>query len=98
MPGAPRQGTGVARPPWQARGMPGAHRQGSGLAVLMVLGSCTSPQVGAACAPQLFPRIGSHGATPLRPAVAAAVLVVAPRPAVHRWTRRQWGAVAAFGL
>jgi inner membrane transporter RhtA len=78
--------------------MPGAHRQGSGLAVLMVLGSCTSLQVGAACAAQLFPRIGSNGATLLRLAVAAAVLVVATRPAVHRWTRRQWGAVAAFGL
>jgi inner membrane transporter RhtA len=64
----------------------------------MVLGSCTSLQVGAACAAQLFPRIGSNGATLLRLAVAAVVLVVATRPAVRRWSRRQWGAVVVFGL
>jgi inner membrane transporter RhtA len=64
----------------------------------MVLGSCTSLQVGAACAAQLFPRIGSNGATLLRLSVAAVVLVVAARPAVRRWTRRQWAAVAVFGL
>jgi inner membrane transporter RhtA len=64
----------------------------------MVLGSCTSLQVGAACAAQLFPRIGSNGATLLRLTVAAAVLVAASRPAAHRWSRRQWGAVAVFGL
>jgi inner membrane transporter RhtA len=78
--------------------VPGSARQGSGLAVLMVLGSCTSLQVGAACAAQLFPRIGSNGATLLRLAVAAVVLLVATRPAVHRWNRRQWTAVAVFGL
>src|SRR3954462_9727416 len=98
MPGAPRQGTGVARPPWQARGMPGAHRQGSGLAVLMVLGSCTSLQVGAACAARLFPVIGSAGATFLRLAVAAILVLLAPRPRLHRWTAGQWRSVALFGL
>jgi inner membrane transporter RhtA len=64
----------------------------------MVLGSCTSLQVGAACAAQLFPRIGSNGATFLRLTVAAVVLVAAARPALHRWTRRQWGSVVLFGL
>jgi inner membrane transporter RhtA len=64
----------------------------------MVLGSCTSLQVGAACAAQLFPRIGSTGATFLRLLIAAAILLAATRPAVHRWTRRQWGAVAVFGV
>lgn len=64
----------------------------------MVLGSCTSVQVGAACAARLFPFIGSLSATFLRLFVAAVVLLVATRPAVHRWNRRQWGASAVFGL
>jgi inner membrane transporter RhtA len=71
---------------------------GSGPAVLMVLGSCISLQVGAAGAAQLFPTMGSAGVTFLRLLVAAVVLVVATRPHLHRWSRRQWTAVLAFGL
>jgi inner membrane transporter RhtA len=70
----------------------------SGLAVLMVLGSCTSLQIGAACAARLFPHTGSNGATFLRLLIAAVLLLAASRPALHRWHRRQWGAVALFGL
>lgn len=73
-------------------------RSGSGLAVLMVLGSCTSLQIGAAFAAQLFPHTGANGATFLRLLIAAVVLLAASRPALHRWHRRQWGAVAVFGL
>jgi inner membrane transporter RhtA len=76
----------------------GTRRKGSGVAVLMVLGSCTSLQVGAACAAQLFPRTGSTGATFLRLLVAAVVLLAVTRPALHRWRRGQWGAVVLFGL
>jgi inner membrane transporter RhtA len=64
----------------------------------MVLGSCVSLQVGAASAAQLFPAMGSAGVTLLRLLVAAVVLLGATRPHVHRWTRRQWTAVVAFGL
>ncbi|MGY1698138.1 EamA family transporter [Geodermatophilus sp. SYSU D00766] len=71
---------------------------GSGPAVLMVLGSCISLQVGAASAAQLFPTMGSAGVTLLRLLVAAAVLLIATRPHLHRWSRRQWTAVIAFGL
>ena len=77
---------------------PDPDRRGGGLAVLMVLGSCTSLQVGAACAAQLFPRIGSLSATFLRLLVAAVVLIAAARPALRSWTRPQWGVVALFGL
>ena len=77
---------------------PGTRRRGSGLAVLMVLGSCTSLQIGAACAAQLFPRTGSSGATFLRLLVAAVLLLPLTRPALHRWGRGQWGAVVLFGL
>ena len=73
-------------------------RGDSALAVLMVLGSCTSLQVGAACAAQLVPHIGSLAATFLRLFVAAVLLLAATRPAVHRWRRRQWGVVVLFGL
>jgi inner membrane transporter RhtA len=64
----------------------------------MVLGSCVSLQVGAACAARLFPAMGSAGVTLLRLLVAAVVLLVAVRPRAHRWTGRQWTAVVAFGL
>ncbi len=78
---------------------PGSGRNArSGPAVLMVLGSCVSLQVGAACAARLFPAMGSAGVTLLRLLVAAVILLVAIRPQAHRWTRRQWAAVVAFGL
>lgn len=73
-------------------------QRGSGAAVLMVLGSCTSLQVGAACAARLFPVIGSAAATFLRLAVAAVVVLVVARPRLHRWTSGQWRSVALFGL
>lgn len=72
--------------------------QGRGPAVLMVLGSCSSLQVGAACAARLFPTTGSTGATVLRLLLAAVVLLALTRPRLHRWSRRQWLAVVAFGL
>ena len=71
---------------------------GSAPAVLMVLGSCVSLQVGAASAAQLFPTMGSAGVTLLRLLIAAAVLLTVTRPHLHRWTRQQWTTVVAFGL
>jgi inner membrane transporter RhtA len=64
----------------------------------MVLGSCTSLQVGAACAARLFPVIGSTAATFLRLAVAALVVLAATRPRVRGWSARQWRSVVLFGL
>ena len=78
---------------------PGEPRRGrSGPAVLMVLGSCTSLQIGAALATRLFPVAGALGATFLRLSLAAVAMLVATRPAVRRWDRRQWRAVVLFGL
>ncbi|WP_369069581.1 EamA family transporter [Kineococcus terrestris] len=68
-----------------------------GPAVLLVLGSCLSLQVGAAAASHLFPTAGSTGATALRLGVAALVLVALARPRLRTWTRAQWRAVAALG-
>jgi inner membrane transporter RhtA len=64
----------------------------------MVLGSCTSVQVGAALAMHLFPATGASGATLLRIGLAAGVLLVATRPGIRTWTRAQWRAVILFGL
>jgi inner membrane transporter RhtA len=66
-------------------------------AVALVLGSCVSLQVGAACAARLFPAAGSTGTTLLRLGLAAALLLVAIRPRAHRWAAGQWRAVLAFG-
>ncbi|MEU7901878.1 EamA family transporter [Actinoplanes sp. NPDC049118] len=66
-------------------------------AVLMVLGSCASLQIGAALAAHLFPATGSAGATLLRLALAAAVLLVLARPAVRAWRRDQWREVLLLG-
>ena len=73
-------------------------RGGSGAAVLMVLGSCTSLQLGAACAARLFPVIGSSAATFVRLALAAVVVLLATRPRLLAWTAGQWRSVALFGL
>ncbi len=69
----------------------------TGPAVLMILGSCVSLQFGAALAVQMFDGVGPLGATTLRLAIAAVILLVVIRPDVRRWTRRQWVAVVAFG-
>jgi inner membrane transporter RhtA len=64
----------------------------------MVLGSCTSLQVGAALATHLFPATGASGATLLRLGLAAGALLVATRPGIRTWTKAQWRAVILFGL
>jgi len=74
------------------------HGHGHGPATLMVLGSCTSLQVGAALATHLFPAAGASGATLLRLGLAAAALLAATRPDIRSWTRSQWRAVILFGL
>jgi inner membrane transporter RhtA len=73
--------------------MPSTHRP----AVLMVLGSCCSLQVGAALAARLFPATGSAGATLLRLGLAAVVLLIVARPAVRAWRNDQWRAVLLLG-
>ncbi|GAA4971200.1 EamA family transporter [Kineococcus glutinatus] len=64
----------------------------------MVLASCASVQVGAAFAAQLFGAVGPAGATALRLATAAALLLGWVRPRVRTWTRAQVLPVVAFGV
>jgi inner membrane transporter RhtA len=68
------------------------------IAALLVLGSATSLQAGAAFAIRLFPATGAPGATLLRLGLAAAVLLVLARPRVRGWRSSQWRAVALYGI
>ena len=77
--------------PMKRRALPGP-------AILLVLGSCSSLQAGAALAMRLFPVLGAPGATLLRVGVAAIVLLVVTRPRVGGWRRRQWQAVLLYGV
>ena len=69
-----------------------------GTAVLLVLGSCTSFQFGAALATHLFPVTGAPGATLLRLGLAAVVLLAVTRPDVRGWRRSQWRPVLLYGV
>ncbi|MCT2177403.1 DMT family transporter [Brachybacterium muris] len=97
---APINGAGgaaaVGSGPSGAPGIP-AHRPGA-MPVLMILASCMCLQFGAALAVQLFPAIGAWGTTSLRLGIAAVVLLAITRPKLHRFTGRQWVAVAVFGV
>ena len=78
-----------------------ANRGASGrrqTAVLLVLGSCTSFQFGAALATRLFPVTGAVGATLLRLGLAAIVLLAITRPRVRGWSRAQWRSVVLYGV
>jgi inner membrane transporter RhtA len=57
-----------------------------------------SVQSGAALATRLFASVGPTGAVTLRLVLGAVVLVALARPAVWRWQRGDWVAVAGFGV
>ncbi len=89
----------VAAPRPGPRRMPGIPAlPDRGVAVLMVLGSCSSFQVGAAFATRLFPTTGSSGATLLRIGFAACLMLALARPNVRAWSPEQWKAVVLLGL
>ena len=68
------------------------------MAIVLVLGSCSSLQVGAAAAMRLFPVAGAPGVTLLRLTLAAAALLAVTRPRVRGWRRPQWRSVLLYGL
>ena len=55
-------------------------------AVLCVIGSCISLQLGASLAIQLFPIGGPWGTASLRLLFAAVILLAIARPRVHTWS------------
>ncbi|HYH79190.1 MAG TPA: DMT family transporter [Longimicrobium sp.] len=57
-----------------------------------------SVQAGAAIAKGLFPLLGAPGTTAVRTVLAAAMLLLAFRPRVGRFTAAQWRAVVPYGV
>lgn len=66
--------------------------------VVMVLGSMTSLQFGAAIATHLFDDIGAAGASALRLGLSALVLLAWARPSVRAWSTHQRRSVVLLGL
>ncbi|MDO4928843.1 MAG: EamA family transporter [Corynebacterium sp.] len=64
--------------------------------VLLIIGSCTSLQFGAAFAVQLFPLIGSGTTSMLRLLLAGLLIMAASRP-TFRYNAEQWRALVLFG-
>ena len=70
----------------------------SPLAALLIVGSCTSLQLGAALATPLLAGAGPGATTMMRLLLAGLILLVFCRPRVRRWNRAQWKAALLFGL
>ena len=70
----------------------------TGQAVLTMLATGTSSQVGAALGANAFPAIGPVGVVAVRQLVAAVVLLPVARPPLHRFTWRQWWPTLLLGL
>ena len=87
----------ASAPPAASGALPAAGGR-TATAILFVLGSCASLQVGAALAMRLFPVTGAPGATLLRLGIAAAILIGVTRPRVRAWRPAQWRAVALYGI
>ena len=68
------------------------------LAVLTMLGTGTSSQVGAALGAHAFGVIGPAGVVAVRQLVAAVVLLPIARPPLHRFSWRQWWPTLLLGL
>lgn len=66
-------------------------------AVLCIIGSCISLQLGAALAIELFPFTGAWGTAAIRLLMAGTLLMLLTRPKFHTWSRQQWFGVALFG-
>ncbi len=76
----------------------GASGAGSLVPVALVVGSMVSLQFGASAATELFPTVGSAGASMLRLTLSAVVLSVVTPPRWREWSRHQVGAVMALGV
>jgi inner membrane transporter RhtA len=70
----------------------------TGRAVLTMLATGTSSQVGAALGANAFPAIGPVDVVAVRQLVAALVLLPVARPPLHRFTWRQWWPTLLLGL
>ncbi|QUR68988.1 EamA family transporter [Mycobacterium spongiae] len=67
-------------------------------AVLMIVGSCISLQLGSAIATPLLAHFGAGLITSLRLLLAAAILMTVHRPRVFGWDHRQWTSAVLFAV
>jgi len=65
---------------------------------VLVLGSISSVQIGAAWATTIFHEVGASGACLLRLASACVVMLVLARPRLRTLSRKQWVTAFALGL
>ncbi|MEZ5086522.1 MAG: EamA family transporter [Tessaracoccus sp.] len=68
------------------------------LAVVMLLSSCVSLQLGAAVAVPVMGELGSWLTTAVRLLFAAAILTVLTRPAIRTWSGADWRRVVLYGV
>lgn len=66
--------------------------------MLLIVGSITSVQFGAAFARQLFADVGPAGVVLLRQGIAAIVLLAVARPHLRGRSAAEWRTVALFGI
>lgn len=68
------------------------------LSILALLGAMVSIQIGASLAQRLFPVVGAQGATALRVALAAIILLVIHRPSLKGLAGAQLRVIGLYGL
>lgn len=78
-------------------GRSGAVRERAVAGAAMIVGTSLSIQLAAALAHDLFDRLGPVGASAVRFALAAAILLAIVRPAIRGRDAATWGAIAAYG-
>lgn len=64
----------------------------------MLIGSCTSLQLGASFALPVMGEVGSWLTTAARLLLASAILLILTRPRFSAWTRGQWRRVVVYGI
>jgi len=77
---------------------PGNEPKTGGAAILTLLGSALSSQVGAAAGSLAFPTIGPVGVVTVRQFVSATALLIIARPPMRRFTWAQWWPTILLGV
>lgn len=88
-----KEATATTSRPSSGPDRPGAKLRG----ILAILTSATSAQTGAAIGAHAFPAMGPIGVVAVRQVVAAAVLLPAARPKLHRLGWQQWWPCLVLG-
>ena len=78
-------------------GRAGAVRERAIAGAAMIVGTSLSIQLAAALAHDLFDRLGPVGASAVRFALGAVILLAIVRPAIRGREAATWGAIAAYG-